>query len=307
MSTFVRKEIRELLPAWGLALVLAIVPIWVLWPRETLAFGLPVVPGWIVYAPFAFGVLLMSVSAFGRELSGGTFAGLLVQPVSRQRIWLVKTGTLIVALGLIIAAFYLSNVVRIGSLLAPLLQATPTALAKAALATRDAAFYEAFKVGAVFALLGFAGGLWTTLLLRQVASALCLAFLASLALMFLLDLLTQNLSGQAARIVDWGAPLVYAGATFFWARRMFLNAQDTQWTGGIIFLPDRAASDPTRTELRGACRKPFRALLRKDFQSHHVTLIVSFGFLATHLATVAMRLLFANYLLGHMTTRFMLE
>jgi ABC-type transport system involved in multi-copper enzyme maturation permease subunit len=307
MSIFVRKEIREILPAWSLALVLAIVPIWVLWPREYLAFGLPNMPEWIVYAPFAFGVLLMSVSVFGRELSGGTFAGLLVQPVSRQRIWLVKIGTLVVALGLIIAAFYISNVVRIGSLLAPLLHATPEALAKAALQTRDAAFYEAFKVGAVFALLGFAGGLWTTLLLRQVASALCLTFLASLALMFLLDLLTHNLSGLAVRIVDWGGPLIYAGATFLWSRRMFLNAQDTQWTGGIILLPNRTASDQTERELREPVRKPFRTLLLKEFQSHHVTLIVSSGFLATHVATVAARILFGTYLLAHMNTRFMLE
>ena len=56
MSPLVRKELRSIFPLWLLTMVLAILPVWLVWPggRDIWAGA----PGYLVYAPFAVGVLL---------------------------------------------------------------------------------------------------------------------------------------------------------------------------------------------------------------------------------------------------------
>src|ERR1035441_4707580 len=113
MSPLVHKELRALLPPWGLALVLAILPIWLVWPG---AAGIWAgTPGYLVYAPFALGVLLLSLTPFGQELNWGTYSILLAQPVSRARIWRIKTLLLGLALLLVFIAFFLSVWLRVES------------------------------------------------------------------------------------------------------------------------------------------------------------------------------------------------
>ena len=85
MSPLLRKEIRMLLPAWILAMVLAIVPVWFVWPDETHSFVLTA-PGLVVFVPFWLGVCLVALTVFGQELNLGTFSLLLAQPVSRRRL-----------------------------------------------------------------------------------------------------------------------------------------------------------------------------------------------------------------------------
>ena len=115
MSPLVRKELRSLLPPWGLALVLAILPIWLVWPG---AAGIWAgTPGYLVYAPFALGVLLLSLTPFGQELNWGTFSILLAQPVSRARIWRIKTLLLALALLLVFVGFFLSNQLRVDTVM----------------------------------------------------------------------------------------------------------------------------------------------------------------------------------------------
>ncbi|MGA2662174.1 MAG: hypothetical protein ABSH34_32240, partial [Verrucomicrobiota bacterium] len=88
MKALVQKEIRLLAPAYGLALVLAIVPVWLL-PEVTgnAAAGVYVFPFW-------FGAMMLALSAFGREFGLGTFPLILVQPLERNRIWRTKTAVL---------------------------------------------------------------------------------------------------------------------------------------------------------------------------------------------------------------------
>src|ERR1017187_7720729 len=115
MSPLVHKELRALLPPWGLALVLAILPIWLVWPG---AAGIWAgTPGYLVYAPFALGVLLLSLTPFGQELNWGTYSILLAQPVSRARIWRIKTLLLALALLLVFAAFFVTALLRINLVL----------------------------------------------------------------------------------------------------------------------------------------------------------------------------------------------
>ena len=98
-------------------MALAILPMWFFWPtgQETLPRQLliPTAPDLVVFAPLGLDALLLAVYSFGQEFNSGTFASWLVQPVSRQRLWLVKTATLAVALALSIGAFYLSTQIRV--------------------------------------------------------------------------------------------------------------------------------------------------------------------------------------------------
>ena len=79
MNALLRKEIRLSLPAWIAAMVLAILPVWFVWPgsREVMAPS----PGIIAFGPFGLGLLLLAITPFGQELSLGTFSILLAQPI----------------------------------------------------------------------------------------------------------------------------------------------------------------------------------------------------------------------------------
>src|SRR5208282_1645305 len=178
MSPLVRKELRSIFPLWLLAMVLAILPVWLVWPGGRGIW--PSAPGYLVYAPFAVGVLLLSLTPFGQELNWGTFSILLAQPVSRTRLWRVKVLLLAVALFLVFVGFFLSNQLRVDSVMS----AAKTTFGHTYYAggvdrawesfiagTRHEALLDALMVGGLGAAAGLAGGLWTTLLFRQVSAA----------------------------------------------------------------------------------------------------------------------------------------
>jgi hypothetical protein len=80
------------------------------------------------------------------------------------------------------------------------------------------------------------------------------------------------------------------------------------WTGGTVSLPERRAIETdTPAALQSPVRKPFRALLRKEFQSHHVNLLLAAALLFLHLMVVAFRWLGSEYLEAHKSTEQMLE
>src|SRR5262245_11620254 len=110
MTPLVRKEIRLLIPAWCLAIVLAAVPVWILWPGEF--WGVLSPPGALVFVPFAAGLLLLAITSFGQELSLGTFPVLLAQPVPRIHLWRIKTGILALAVSTVFVALLISNQIR---------------------------------------------------------------------------------------------------------------------------------------------------------------------------------------------------
>src|SRR6516164_1926524 len=105
MNALVRKEIRQVFPAWIAAMVLALAPAWS-------------IPLWIfdhgddarsiAFAAFCLGTLLVSLSTFGQEFGTGTFQQLLAQPILRSRVWRVKMATLGSGLALALPAFFLS-------------------------------------------------------------------------------------------------------------------------------------------------------------------------------------------------------
>src|SRR5437762_7602323 len=91
MSPLAAKEICLLLPAYVTALLLAIVPVWLL-PNDPAN-----TPAAIALYPFWFGAAIVAISSFGREFGLKTFPFILAQPLARTRIWWTKVGVLAVA------------------------------------------------------------------------------------------------------------------------------------------------------------------------------------------------------------------
>ncbi len=317
MNALIRKEIRLILPAWIMAMVLATLPVWIVWPGP--GFLLFQNLGLMVFAPFALGVLLLSITPFGQELNLGTFSVLLSQPVSRSRLWMVKTIVLAVALGCAFIALYISNHIRVDSMLQTMKytvwrnafsrpgQDHQYFLKLMADARRSAA-QDTLMTGGLAVLAGLAGGLWTTLLFRQVTAAFWLTGLVPLGLSLLIGKVLGDFPdtiAQAGLFIVLGA---YSAAGFVWAKRLFLRVQDTQWTGGVIALPQwggRAAQRGSWGSRR--TRKPIWALLLKEFQAQHVNLLLAGGLLLLHLAVLMFRKLSIEYLATHHSLAMSLE
>ena len=269
MSALLKKEIRLLLPSFIIASVLA-GSFWLI-PKEVgpgLGFRelLPVL-GFLL-CPMM--MVVMALSSFGREISSGTFADLLSQPVPRERVWWTKTLLLGIALAVVAVVWRLSFLRYLAG------------------STYEGLKPEALGTG-LFALVAYSGGLWTVLLLRQVGAAFWFTLLVPGLFVALVSGMTRNHPGRT----EFALAVVlipYALAGFWWARRLFLRAEDYHWTGGTIVLPGvrrwRGALG------RGGWRRQFRpcaALLVKEFQLHQSQVLIA-GLLALlHLGVLAAR------------------
>lgn len=301
MNALVRKEIRLVLPAWIAAMVLAVFPVWLLWPGQH-GLILPS-PGMAVYAPFGIGVLLLGLTPFGQELNCGTFSILLAQPVSRRELWLAKIRVLAVALGLVFLAALASTHFRAEMVIEELkatdwhkLWNSPVTELQMRGVVRDIRFnvlWDALVIGGLSALAAFAGGLWTNLLFRNTSAAFWFSMLVPLGLGLLADKLFGGWIGGAALIPVLGG---YAAAGFFWAKRFFLRVEDTQWTGGILSLPGLFQSTAGSSARN---RRPLLALIRKEFQLHQVNLLIAVLLLVTHLVVIIVRRAGMEYFLQH--------
>src|ERR1039458_8500154 len=151
MNPLVKKEIRLLLPSFMVAVLLAMVQ------------GITRPYDFYVASLLFFGLTIMALTTIGRESSLNTFSAMLAQPAERIRIWQTKLSVLAVAflivfllwLGAFGIAFFNSSV------------------------DADTAenSYNLFIAICLIATATFTGGLWTTLLLRQIAGAFWLTLL----------------------------------------------------------------------------------------------------------------------------------
>jgi ABC-type transport system involved in multi-copper enzyme maturation permease subunit len=255
MRTLIEKEVRLLLPAFAAALVLAIVPVWLL-PVDPRNPG--AVAGWF----YLFGAVMLGLCTFGREIALKTVPFMLAQPLARSRVWWTKIVVLGSCGALTYGAWWLSG--SVSSMLRSARSVQPEALGLVALTV------------AVMT----AGGLWLTLLLRQTVAAFCLALLTPWAVI----VGVAELGGA-----DWiifSTLGFYAVATFLLAWRQFLQMQDTAWTGGIIALGwNRAiAAGPGPRE-----RAPFPSLLLKELRLHEFTLAAMAVLFVLNLAAKALQ------------------
>jgi len=104
MNPLVAKEIRLLRPAYVMAILLAMIPLWLLpaYGDEAEFFA---------YVALCFGTLMLALSSFGREFGMNTFPLLLAQPLTRARIWCIKTSILAGTIATVWIMFLLSWVV----------------------------------------------------------------------------------------------------------------------------------------------------------------------------------------------------
>lgn len=265
MNALVKKEVRLLLPSWAFALLLALPPI-----CTRSDDGVPIFL-------LLFGMALMALTSIGRETSLNTFSQLLAQPAERMRIWQTKLSVLAIAFLTVSGVWLL---------------ATMFSFKDYGGSPADAEATEAVLVAGCLGIAAtFSGGLWATLLLRQVAGAFWLTLLvpsvlAGFTAAFLSE--TQSpglLIGTLCVILG-----IYSVGGFLFARWLFFRAQDVGWTGGIIALPQLKFFS-ARSEAAGSIRKfrPVATLLKKEFQLQQVSLMGAAALLVLHIGVIVLR------------------
>jgi len=292
MNALVRKEIRLLLPFWGIAMFLAIVPSLIV-RRPSYADALEQ----IIFWPFAFGAVLLGLAPFGQEFSLGTFSSLMAQPTDRRRIWATKT--FLVTLGglLMLVAFALAIHLRFGLSMKDFAEqvaqrnwvSPETPFANSIQANQlwyASEFWKICRFSALVMFVAITGASWTTLLFRQTGAALWFAILIPAAISILIQWFVPSSSSD---IILWIVMIVYSVAGFFRARSMFLQAQDSQWLGETISVLSLSSSKPQVESDSPRRLKPTITMLRKEFQSHQLTLIIAFGVLMFHACTLVVR------------------
>lgn len=262
MNPLIRKETRLLLPAWMAALAVVTMP---LWPGLDWGNAKPV-----LLIIFGAAILGLALSPFGQEMSLGTFGLLLVQPEERRRFWRVKTGLLAVALGSVWALFALCLWMRVWV---------------------NGDDLDMLKGSLLITLLAFSGGLWSTLLLRDIVTSLSFACVVPIAICAA-TLLTVGhwIDPESSRFSNILSCVlaVYLAAGFWWARRLFLGAQEVAWSGGQIPLAGVRLA-PLRWlafEIKGRQNR-WTALVRKELQLQEVTMFLIPIMALLHLAALA--------------------
>ena len=273
MNALVKKEIRLLLPGWAIGL--AAVCLGYFWADHQHSTSWFRVYGLFAF-PFLLGpamVLMMTLSSFGHELSAGTFSLLLAQPISRRRIWLTKTVLLAGAVVSVWTVWWLALILNQNAPLFP----------------ED--FRDLMVTTILFLLAVYSGGLCSVLLLRQVGAAFWFTLIVPSALAFLTAYCSEKFGQEIHTERNLTLVLAtYSVGSFFWARQMFLRAQDVQWTGGDIALPAWIRS-PQFFAPSGKMvgRHPRRALFVKELQLHQSQFIIAGVLLMLHLGMIATR------------------
>src|ERR1039457_2329280 len=265
MNALVKKEIRLLLPSWIVAMLLAMIQ----------AITRPY--DFYVACLLFFGLTIMALTTIGRETSLNTLSLLLAQPAERMRIWQTKLSVLAVAFLTVFAvwlaafgiAFINSNVD----------------------ASAQTSSYNLFITVCLIATATFTGGLWTTLLLRQIAGAFWLTLLVPAVLSgFSTVFFVQSQSNSILIAVLCVVIAIYSVGGFLFARWLFFRAQDVGWSGGVISLPEWkffAARSENAVSTRN--RKPIFALVKKELQLQQASLMGAAGLLALHIGIIVLR------------------
>ncbi len=270
MNTLVRKELRLLLPTWAAAVALVATP-----ALAGFALNSPRLM-WLL-AGGALLALVIALSTFGREFANHTFSNLLALPVTRRRLWWTKVAVLAAAMVSLHGIWWASVTVcgahwpKVVYMLTDM-QITPATTA-------------------LFLLVVLTGGLWTTLAFRQVAAALWFVLLLPLALLTSADAVMSRWVSRADmhETILVVLMLTYSVGGFLLAWRLFLGAEDAQWTGGTVGLPALPRLGRQGDQLGRRQRRPIRALVGKELQLHQPTLIVAALVLVLHLGIVSLR------------------
>lgn len=286
MNPFIKKEIRLLLPSAILCCALGLTNFLFSFSNDgSLQYVFGVLLSFVCCGGLA---VMLALNSFGAEISSGTFSNLLAQPISRQKIWDIKISLLAVTLlgvgGLWFGSVFCDHVFF--SNLPP---------------DKFKGFGEKFASGmfkelgnmficaAMFALVTFSGGLWTVLLLRQVAAAfwfmvLVPGVLIAIVAGFFGGESDELMTGMVVSVLG-----IYSLAGFFFARWLFFRAQDLQWSGGSIVLPEIRGRAGLKISSGLRTWRPHAALWWKEIQLHQSQFIFAGVLLVLHLGVLATR------------------
>lgn len=285
MNAFVKKEIRLLLPNAAICCALGLGNFFFTFDNNG---SLQYLWGFLLSFVFCGGLAVMlALSSFGVEISAGTFSNLLAQPVPRQKIWDTKILLLAGALSAVAIFWGGCGVIRLAML------------------GRNLGLLDVFTGLGIFGLAIFSGGLWTVLLLRQVAAAFWFTVLVPAFLLVIFSGLFEDehlTAGILACVFG-----IYSLGGFLFARRLFFRAQDAQWSGGVIVMPEVRGRARLKSALAGTLRqwRPHAALFWKEVQLHQAQFIFAGALLVLHLGALAARA-FGNFR-KNSSTEFILE
>lgn len=248
MSGLLRKEIRLLLPAWVTAMLLVVAPILL---GRLIDDNYPTgVTNMLTMFGIAIGCVIIGLAGMGREIAARTFSLMLAQPRPRADYWRAKMQVLLVALaglGLFLGLVNLQFVPRPDR-------------------------WEIAGIWFVTACVAVTGGLWTTLLLRQIVAA----FWISVLLPFALLAIALQVDNDLARpLVTVALLLLYSVVGYWFAHWQFRRAQDTAWTGGEVNLSGLTRWLPWKRSTTTIQKShPLRALVIKEFQFQQVNFLL---------------------------------
>ena len=265
MNALVKKEIRLLLPSWIVTMLLALVQ----------AITRPY--DFYVATLLFFGLTIMALTTIGRETSLNTFSLQLAQPAERLRIWNTKLSVLAIAFLIVFGVW---------------LAAFGIALKNSNVdASNREDSYNLFITICLIVTATFTGGLWTTLLIRQLAGAFWLTLLVPATLSgFSGAFLAPNQSNNLLIAVLCVVFAIYSVGGFLFARWLFFRAQDVGWSGGVISLPEwKFFKARSENAVSSRNRKPIFALVKKEFQLQQASLMGAVGLLALHIGVIVLR------------------
>ncbi len=268
MNALVNKEVRMLAPGAAVALILASLVLLVQ-PSSWSTSEFKTALGWFLLILFPVLAGILGLVPFAGEVSAGTFSNLLSQPISRSRVWWIKASLSAASLGVVLGAWWLCYLAG--------------AWGQGILGAPDIFFSTTF----FFMCAVYSGGLWSVLLLRQAAVAFWCTVLVPCALLLATS---EALKNRPEWITPaWAVVLaIYSIAGFWWARWMFLRAQDVPWTGGTISFPFLSGASKSQDRHAAAHRRrPRAALFLKELQLHHSQLVVTGVLLLAHLGVLS--------------------
>ncbi|HTL74008.1 MAG TPA: ABC transporter permease subunit [bacterium] len=285
MNALVKKEIRLLLPNALFCCALGLANFLFVFNNDG---SLQYAWGFLLSFVFCGGMAVMlALNSFGGEISSGTFSNLLAQPISRQKIW--DTKILLLAATLLTVGIFWSA----------------CGLARLAMLGRKLDLLDLFTGVGIFGLVIFSGGLWTVLLLRQAAAAFWFTVLVPAFMLIMVSgLLGDDDFATGILVCVLGA---YSLAGFFFARWLFFRAQDLQWSGGNIVMPELRGLRRLKSAATGRLRqlRPHAALFWKEIQLHQSQFIFAGMLFGLHLGVLAARN-FGNFR-KNSSTEFILE
>ena len=281
MNPLLKKEIRLILPAFLAVLLLEVCQPWISHDHDTAISVAPVL--------FFFGIILLAVDSFGREFSLGTFTSLMAQPMERGQIWRTKIFVLLAAGLLIFGAYFASCEFR---LYAAMVESQSVRVYNQSTIQGD--FGRAMLASVAVLLIALTGGLWTALLLRQISAAFWITMLApaglAMGIIFAMSLLFKSAPDGALYLVLYSAAAIYVASTFWLAHRLFLRAEDSGWTGGVVAFSKWRYFEKTNQPVQSRRQsRALAALFKKELQLQSISLFGAATLLGLHLAVFILR------------------